>query len=242
VECGACGLSFAGGAGSCPGCGAAAGGEPEPGYWRLRGLGYVLAAGLAVVVGAITCRLVIELAGLGTARWRNWLIGYHLNEFADITVFFLGIIFVIWFRMARGNAGHSGWRQRRASSWALWGWIVPVANLWIPFQLMGDIWRAGLPAARRRKTAWLPALWWATFLTGAASQRYYPWPHLSGGTSPASLCLLAVSGTALIAIILIVSCGPVGSPQPALPDRPAEPDRPDRRRGNSAPEAARLRT
>ena len=34
----------------------------------------------------------------------------------------------------------------------------------VPFQIMGDIWRAGLPDRRRRKTAWLAALWWTCWL------------------------------------------------------------------------------
>lgn len=40
---------------------------------------------------------------------------------------------------------------KRARGWTFWGWIVPIVNLWFPFQLMGDIphWRAGPPAERR---------------------------------------------------------------------------------------------
>jgi hypothetical protein len=92
----------------------------------------------------------------------------------------------------------------------------PAASLWIPFQVMGDIWRAGLPAGQRRKTAWLPALWWASWLLAGFGQRQ-PWPHLSADTGTASLWLLAVSGAILIAIIRVVSNGPVGSPHPGAP-------------------------
>jgi hypothetical protein len=74
-------------------------------------------------------------------------------------MFGLGILFIVWFRRARINAGHRGWRQRRALGWTFWGWVLPVVSLWIPFQIMGDIWRAGLPARKRRNVAWLPALW-----------------------------------------------------------------------------------
>jgi uncharacterized protein DUF4328 len=70
------------------------------------------------------------------------------------------VLFVVWFRRARINAERHGYRQRRARGWTFWGWFVPIVSLWFPFQLMGDIWRAGLPAERRGRTAWLPALWW----------------------------------------------------------------------------------
>jgi Domain of unknown function (DUF4328) len=59
------------------------------------------------------------------------------------------IVFVVWFHRARVNAERSGWLQRRARAWTFWGWIVPIADLFVPFQLMGDIWRAGLPPERR---------------------------------------------------------------------------------------------
>lgn len=128
-------------------------------------------------------------------------------------------MFVVWFRRARINAEHRGWRQRRARAWTFWGWVIPIVNLWIPFQIMGDIWRAGLPASQRHHTAWLAALWWATWLLGAVTIQtqetdYYPWPHLTVGTWSGSLCLLAVSGAAMIAIIRVVSYGPIGLPHP----------------------------
>ena len=58
-------------------------------------------------------------------------------------------LFVVCFYRARINAERYGYRQRRARGWAIWGWIVPIVNLWFPFQIMGDIWRAGLPAVQK---------------------------------------------------------------------------------------------
>jgi hypothetical protein len=223
MRCPRCGLSYPVEFSSCPQCGTATSprGGPQPEFLLLHGLGNVLSAGLAVVVAAIVARLVIQLLHLGSVHWQRNFIDFHLDKATDITIFFLGIVFVVWFRRARINAEHRGWRQRRARSWTFRGWIVPVVSLWIPFQLMGDIWRAGLPDGQRRKAAWLPALWWASFPLSGVHQgysrdRYYPWPHLSDDTLTVSLCLLAVSGMGLIAIIRIVSYGPVGSPHPGL--------------------------
>lgn len=210
MRCDTCGLSLAGERGPGPQCGTPptdAGAQILP----LRGLATMLTVLLAVVTGAIAARLVVQMLSLGSAHWRTAFIDFRLDKVADITIFAVGIVFVVWFRRARVNAESRDWRQRRARGWAFWGWIVPVVSLWIPFQLMGDIWRAGLPERQRRKTAWLPVLWWASWLLAAFGQRQ-PWPHLSPGTGAASLCLLAASGAMLIAIIHVVSSGPVGSP------------------------------
>jgi hypothetical protein len=85
---------------------------------------------------------------------------------------------------------------------------------------MGDIWRAGLPAGRRDKTAGRLVLWWTTWLLGgltiSTKAKNYPWPNLAAGTLTVSLCCLAVSAVALITIIRAVCAGPLGSPHSAL--------------------------
>jgi hypothetical protein len=192
-----------------------------PGFLPLRGLANILTILLAVVVAAIAARLTIQSLRLGSAHWRHAVIGFRLDRAADITIFGLGILFVVWFRRARINAERHDYRQRRARGWAFWGWIVPIVNLWFPFQIMGDIWRAGLPAEQRRKIAWLPALWWTCWLLSglsfgarAMSANSGPVPHITASTQAVSLCLLGLAGAMLIAIIRTVSSGPVGSPLP----------------------------
>lgn len=91
---------------------------------------------------------------------------------------------------------------------------MPLVSLWFPFQIMGDIWRAGLPDPERAKTAWLPALWWTCWLIGGVGMKA-PAPDLSAQIAPASLVVLAVAAVTLLAIIRKVSNGPVGSPLPA---------------------------
>jgi Domain of unknown function (DUF4328) len=191
---------------------------PGPGFLPLRDLADILTVLLAVVVAVIWARLAIQLLGPGTARWRDFT--DHLDEGADITIAGLSILFVVWFYRARINAEGHGYRQRRARGWAIWGWIVPIVNLWFPFQIMGDIWRAGLPAEQRADTAWLPALWWTCWLlsglgifgAGVMANADFVVPHIASDTNTASLCFLAVAGALLIAIIRAVSDGPVGSP------------------------------
>jgi hypothetical protein len=229
MECRACGLSYPGDVSWCPECGTVAGSGRPPEFLPLRALANILTVLLAVVVAAIVARLGIRLLGPESTRWQGGYVVQQLDKAADITIFGLSILFVVWFRRARINAEYRGWRQRRARGWAFWGWIVPVVSLWFPFQIMGDIWRAGRPASRRNKTAWLPALWWASWLLsgvtiGTKAAQRYSMPHLTADTWTATLCFLAVSGATLIALIRTVSSGPVGSPhQGAFAPMPAGP-------------------
>jgi hypothetical protein len=193
-------------------------GGPRLRFLPLQALAHVLTALLAVVIAAITLRLGIELLGIGSGHWQRYFIDMRLDKVVNWTDFALGVAYVVWLRRARINAERHGWQQRRASAWAFWGWIVPIVSLWIPFQIMGDIWRAGLPEDRRHKVAWLPALWWTTWLLGTAGPRGPSedfWPELTGSTRIWTLCVLVVSGLTLLVIIRTVSRGPVGQ---ALPE------------------------
>jgi Domain of unknown function (DUF4328) len=188
------------------------------GLLPLRALANILTVLLAVVVVVIAARLAIQLLQPGSAHWRHSLTDLRLDKVADVTMFGLGILFVVWFRRARINAERHGYYQRRARGWTFWGWLIPIVNLWFPFQIMGDIWRAGLPAWRRGKTAWLPALWWLCWLLSglswsaqATAANSGPLPHIDADTRAFSLCFLALAGAILIAIIRTVSAGPVGS-------------------------------
>lgn len=189
----------------------------EPGeFLPLRGLGAVLIVLLAGSVALAAVALAVPSAHMNAPVWqidnavRTLVVSSRVIAAATV------IAFLIWFHRARINAERLGWRQRRARAWTFWGWIVPIVGLWIPFQLMGDIWRAGLPPARRSMTAWLPALWWASWLLAV------PPVHARTGETTAtwlippdgwiSFTCYAIAGLTLIAIIRRVSSGPVGSP------------------------------
>lgn len=79
-----------------------------------------------------------------------------------------GISFIVWLFKARRNseilctAPH-----RRPETWVGWGWVVPVVNLWYPFQVVRDIWKASSPTTDRAAESLrgvpgspLLALWW----------------------------------------------------------------------------------
>lgn len=162
----------------------------------LRGFGNAVIVLLSFQLALLAARLGVRYLPL---PWHLlWLIG-QLDQHTNYLTLVTGIVFVMWFHRARINAEASGWRQRRARAWALWGWLVPVVNLWVPFQMMADIWRASLPEDQRGKTAWLPGLWWLCLLAGCGA----------GGWRPGLTWLAAAAGL-LIVIVGRVADSPIG--------------------------------
>jgi hypothetical protein len=228
MRCSECGQEYE--YDTCPQCGGPGDVPAGPGLGLrpLRGLGDLLTGLLALTIGVSVVQLALRLHGAGRPPWTPTL-GANLDTASGLIFIATVIAFVSWLYRARANAEHSTWPQRRARGWAIWGWVVPVANFFVPFQLVGDIWRAGLPASQRGKTAWLPALWWTTWLisetTTQSQQTAPPSPPSSSDGSGFSfhpghwsasptygLCAAAISAALLIAIIRRVNTGPVGSP------------------------------
>lgn len=131
--------------------------------YSLRGLAAVLA--IVLIVGA--------------ASWLGAIALLWLGNVGNFGVLVAVVMFVVWFYRARVNADSLGWPRRRSPGLAIWAWFAPVINLYFPFQIMADIWRAGLPAEARANPAKLPATWWtcllaffllSSFTAGSASQ------------------------------------------------------------------------
>jgi hypothetical protein len=144
------------------GAGATIAGEELPARYLTDPPGQPVRAGrysLRGLAGPLVIILTVDAA--------LWLGGIALPVLTNVgnDAFFVAVVpFLVWFYRARVNADGHGWPQRRSPAWAVAGWIIPVVNFWFPFQIMADIWRAGLPAEARAKPATLPQLWWACWL------------------------------------------------------------------------------
>lgn len=126
-------------------------------------------------LGGMTTALMILLT-VEAASWFGSVALPVLAAIGEIAFFARMIVFVVWFYRARINAEGRGWPQRRSRGWAVGAWFVPLINLWYPFQIMADIWRAGLPPQARQNRAVLPGIWWGswlalTFVSGASHAR-----------------------------------------------------------------------
>lgn len=185
-------------------------------FLPLRGLAGVLIVLLAASVVLAAARLAAPLAYPSDSATRLEIDLRPLVVTSRVSMAATEIVFLIWFHRARINAERFDWRQRRARAWTFWGWIIPLASLWIPFQLMGDIWRAGLPSDERSRTAWLPACWWISWLLADPLVHFRNSKATMGGPqfpdSWLSFAFFAIAGLTLIAIVRTVSTGPVGWP------------------------------
>jgi Domain of unknown function (DUF4328) len=86
-----------------------------------------------------------------------------------ILAFFVGIatlvLLIIWlFRAAQNNEALGRQNPRLGPGWAIAGFLIPFANLVIPFIMFDDVWRGSDPAVPRgdpnwRRSSTLPAIW-----------------------------------------------------------------------------------
>jgi hypothetical protein len=74
------------------------------------------------------------------------------------------VAFLGWLWRVRDNAGVLSGRPPRYSwIWVYAGWVVPVANLWVPRGVIADVHRSGAPGERLpRALNW----WWGLWLAG----------------------------------------------------------------------------
>lgn len=151
--------------------------EPRPSYRSVRGFGVAS----MVLIAVVTILGVVDTAKTWTAY--NQLIGYAhgdgttladalttadtLDQLAVLIVVALlitGVVFLMWVFRARVNAEALGGAdsQRRGRGWAVGGWICPIVNLWFPYQIMVDIYRAS--SGRRSGGTGIIGVWWAAMV------------------------------------------------------------------------------
>ncbi|HET9444371.1 MAG TPA: DUF4328 domain-containing protein [Acidimicrobiales bacterium] len=81
-----------------------------------------------------------------------------VSNLLSLVYFVLGLFFVLWLYQAAVNARRLGRPARRSPVWAWAGWLIPIGNLFLPYQSARDLFPAG-HAGRG-----LVARWWALFL------------------------------------------------------------------------------
>ncbi|WP_327353901.1 DUF4328 domain-containing protein [Streptomyces sp. NBC_01304] len=87
------------------------------------------------------------------------------------------VVFIVWFHRARVNAEvFAPEYHAKKRGWVIWGWFVPVVNLWFPKQIASDIWNASTIEGSNRSRGLLNA-WWTVWIVNLvygrfATQRY----------------------------------------------------------------------
>ncbi|MFF2922647.1 DUF4328 domain-containing protein [Streptomyces celluloflavus] len=86
-----------------------------------------------------------------------------------------GIAVLVWLWRARINSEllNGAAAHRRARGWVVGAWTTPVANLWIPYQVVSDVWRASAP--RRSIPITLINAWWGLFAVASFVVKPIQW-------------------------------------------------------------------
>ena len=105
----------------------------------------------------------LRIAQFTTESWILWL---QLLAFA-----LTGFAFIAWLYQARVNLRALGVRRPRyGREWCIWGFLIPVLNLFRPYQVMREVWQASSPGTldafswRDQPVPRLLTLWWVSFV------------------------------------------------------------------------------
>ncbi|PNE42512.1 DUF4328 domain-containing protein [Streptomyces noursei] len=94
---------------------------------------------------------------------------YHVvSALGDAATLLCAAAFLLWLTRVRENARVlSGQAPRYAWPWVYAGWIVPIANLWVPRGIIVDAHQKSAPGERLpRAVNWWWGLWLAGMLSG----------------------------------------------------------------------------
>ncbi|MGW3188680.1 DUF4328 domain-containing protein [Streptomyces ardesiacus] len=135
---------------------------------------------------------------------------YHLvSRAGDVTTVLCAVAFLAWLSRARDNARLlSGGRLNYSSPWVYLGWIVPLANLWVPRGVVADVHRAGAPDARLPRVV---TVWWVLWLVGLVSGVGLMYADTTGeviaraysGVAPLLVADVAIVGAAVACAFMV---------------------------------------
>ncbi|MCR6483444.1 DUF4328 domain-containing protein [Amycolatopsis sp. OK19-0408] len=130
--------------------------------WRDHGVARDYLAGRATDTDLVT--VDSDFLGVLTKSWWPGLLTWTAA----------GVAFLVWLWRARVNsevlAGSAVHRRRRG--WVVGAWMAPVVNLWFPYVVVADVWRATAarhtcvdePGVPSRPGTGFVVAWWASFV------------------------------------------------------------------------------
>lgn len=93
------------------------------------------------------------------------------------------IVYLNWFQRVRVNAEvFDSSRHSKKRGWTIWGWFVPIVNLWFPRRITLDIWDASSPWGKPRGHGLVNA-WWTLWILSLFADRvgYSAYERAGGG-------------------------------------------------------------
>jgi hypothetical protein len=87
-------------------------------------------------------------------------------QFAALAALIAVIVtFVQWFRRAYHNLDKAGYHNEYTNGWAAGFWFIPIANLFIPYQMAKEIWyKTQKEYTKDIQEHALVRIWWALFV------------------------------------------------------------------------------
>lgn len=152
---------------------AAASPPPLPTWWRWLALGVQVGLVLSIlssvvtISGALALRVHADRTADGQDSTDLGAAGDMLLAVGILTwgtlLLVVGIAFITWLYVGSGARDLNGhpihWR-----GWAITGWLVPILNLFRPYQMVAELHRRSGPGGRLRGTSPLALAWWLTFV------------------------------------------------------------------------------
>ncbi|MDZ7673678.1 MAG: DUF4328 domain-containing protein [Acidimicrobiales bacterium] len=132
----------------------------------------------------------------------SWGIGFTLvsgvSQLLSMAVLAAGIYFVIWVYRASATARDLDYPQQWSQVWAWLGFIVPIMNLFVPYQMLRDALSSG--TADRGRSVLIR--WWACFL-GASVSGFSVLPMGIAGVDVAVWILAVISAICWLGVGLL---------------------------------------
>lgn len=115
-------------------------------------------------------------------------------------VFYLitGIFWMLWTRTCYRNLAAFGMTSRYRPAWIFWGWVIPIANFWIPFRLTEDLSVSVRPWEKRTEQVPSFSAWWALYIVSLFTSRIASVSVQIGSDFSALPALFAIVDVALV--------------------------------------------
>ena len=112
------------------------------------------------------------------------------------------VAFIVWLWRARANAellvGPHG--QRLTREWVIGAWFCPVVNLWFPYQVVVDVWRASAHGRDGRED--VVVWWWTTFALSWVFTRFISFVGIVDPTPLIAACVLDLVAGVLALLVV----------------------------------------
>lgn len=117
---------------------------------------------------------LIRRAIWATLAHPSYALAQVFSALEGLTTFVGVIFFLVW--LARATAAvRLAQGSRFSPGMAVGGWFIPFANFVLPLLSLGDVWKRVMKGAN----AWVPALWWGSYLLTIVFKMVWSIPSLA---------------------------------------------------------------